>query len=197
MSLCRAALWLVSRPVTLRQGTGTIVTAVVSLSYDVERSAVRAALIEAAESIGLHKPFVRIENLGDFAIEYKVGGLLTDVSRLLETHSNLRGAVIDSLHSSGIEIVSPVVEASRSLARDQLLIPSANTPVPDRSASAQDAVMFDQAAAAAASFEALETLRGEYDVFLKQRDATANPSERRRLAAEVDRLAKRLAALEE
>jgi cytochrome c peroxidase len=66
-----------------------------------------------------------------------------------------------------------------------------------REAAPEDEVMFDQAVAAAASFEETEALRVEYDALLKERDATMNASERRRLTVEVDALAKRLAALEQ
>lgn len=125
-----------------------------------------------------------------------MGGLLTDVSRLWETHSNLRGSVIDSLHSAGIEIVSPVVETSRSLPLEHRLVPRDSASIADHETSTEDAMMFDQAAAAAASFEETETLRVEYDALLKRRDATTNPGERRRLGADVERLAKKLAELE-
>ncbi len=189
-------LWLVGRPVTLRQRTGTIVNATVSLGYDVDRGSVRTALLAAAKSIGLTKPFVRIEDLGDFSVTYKVGGLLNDLARLLETHSRLRAAVLDKLHGAGVEIVSPVVETSRAFAPDHAFVPPSNTATMIDEASASDEIMFDQAAAAAVSHDEREALRAEYETALARRDATVNLVERRRLAAEVERLAKTLAELE-
>ena len=49
-------LWLIGRPVTLRQDSGTIVNAVVSLGYDVERAKVRTALIEGPRVLGFTGP---------------------------------------------------------------------------------------------------------------------------------------------
>lgn len=190
-------LWMVGRPATLRQRSGTIVNAVVSLGYNVERMKARAALLHAAEQAGLGKPFVRIEDLGNFAVTYKVGGLLADVSRLRETHSILRGAVLDSLHGAGIEVASPVIETSRVVPPDQVLVPQADSAVADHEPSTEDEIMFDQAVAAAASFEEIESMRAEYQALLQRRDATKNVGERRRLTAEVDRLAKKLAHLED
>jgi hypothetical protein len=189
-------LWLVGRPATLRQRTGTIVNTTVSLGYDVDRGAVRTALLDAAESIGLTKPFVRIEDLGDFSVTYKVGGVLTDLTRLLETHSQLRAAVLDALHGAGIEIASPVVHTSRSFPADHAFIPPSNTATLTDEVSATDEIMFDQAAAAAVSHDEREALRAEYETALARRDATTNPVERRRLTVEVERLAKMLTELD-
>ncbi len=185
-------LWLVGRPVTLRQRSGTIVNTTVSLGYDVNRGSVRTALLDAAESIGLTKPFVRIEDLRDFSIAYKVGGLLTDLGRLLETHSQLRATVIDKLHGAGIEIVSPVVHTSRAFPADHAFVPPSNTATMTDDVSVADELMFDQAAAAAVSHDEREALRAEYEAALARRDATVNLIERRPLTAEVERLAKML-----
>lgn len=189
-------LWLVGRPVTLRQRSGTIVNTTVSLGYDVDRGSVRTALLGAAESIGLTKPFVRIEDLGDFSVTYKVGGLLNDLARLLETHSQLRAAVLDKLHGAGIEIVSPVVETLRAFPADHAFIPPSNTATITDEVSVADEIMFDQAAAAAVSHDKREALRAEYETALARRDAAKKLVERRRLAAEVERLAKALDGLD-
>jgi hypothetical protein len=189
-------LWLVGRPATLRQATGTIVHATVSLGYDINRGTIRTALLHAAERVGLSKPFVRIEDLGDFSITYKVGGLLTDVARLLETHSQLRGAMLDLLHEAGVEIVSPVVETARAFPPSHVFVPRSDEPSVPEEIPAADDVMFDQAVAAAASHDERETLRAEYEALVSRRERTVNPAERRRLAAEVERLAKKLAELE-
>ena len=190
-------LWLVGRPVTLRQATGTIVNATVSLGYHIDRGTTRATLLSAAKRVGLSTPFVRIEDLGDFAVTYKVGGLLTDVARLIETHSQLRAAVLDTLHGAGVEVVSPVFETSRTYPPDHAFIPTPDKSSTAPEASAEDKLMFDQASAAAASYDERETLRAEYEAALKRGEATKNPAERRRLMEEAERLAKKLAALDE
>jgi len=190
-------LWLVGRPVTLRQATGTIVNTSVSLRYDIDRGSVRAALLDAAKTVKLDKPFVRIEDLGDFSVTYKVGGLLTDLTRLLETHSQLRAAVLDTLHGAGIEIVSPVVETSRAFSPNHAFVPRASEMTSTDEEPPADEIMFDQAAAAAILHDEREALRAEYEAARSRRDATKNPAKRRRLATEVEQLAKRLAELDE
>lgn len=189
-------LWLVGRPATLRQATGTIVNATVSLGYDANRGTVRAALLSAAERVGLSRPFVRIEDLGDFSVTYKVGGLLTDLARLLETHSQLRGAILDTLHQAGVEVASPVLQTERISPIDHVFIPRSDEEGVAEAVSASDELMFDQATAAAASHDERETIRAQYEAALRRRDATVNPAERRRLSAEVEELAKRLDALD-
>jgi hypothetical protein len=56
--------------------------------------------------------------------------------------------------------------------------------------------VLDQASAAAASYDEREAVRAEYEEALKRCEATKNPVERRRLAEKVERLAKKLAALD-
>ena len=153
--------------------------------------------MDAATAAGLSKPFVRIENLGDFSVNYKLGGMLTDLARLLESHSQLRAAVLDTLHEAEIEIVSPVVETSRVFPATHAFIPPAGEATTSQDASVADEVMFDQAAAAAVSHDEREALRAQYEAALSRRDATKNPVERRRLTIEVERLAKTFAELDE
>ncbi len=133
---------------------------------------------------------------GDFSVTYKVGGLLNDLARLLETHSQLRAAVLDKLHGAGIEVVSPAVETSRAFPADHAFIPPSNTATITDEVSVADEIMFDQAAAAAVSHDKREALRAEYETALARRDAAKTLVERRRLAAEVERLAKALDGLD-
>ena len=114
----------------------------------------------------------------------------------LETHSQLRATVLDKLHGAGIEIVSPVVETSRAFPADHACVPPSNAATMTDEVSAADEIMFDQAAAAAVSHDEREALRAEYETALARRDAAKNLVERRRLAAEVERLAKTLDELD-
>ena len=59
-------LFLVSSPIRVVHSDGTIVSATVSLGYDVPRADVKACLVAAAESAGLADPFVQVLELGDF-----------------------------------------------------------------------------------------------------------------------------------
>ena len=104
--------------------------------------------------------------------------------------------MIDELHGAGIEIVSPVVESSRNFSAKHVFVPSASPTTMTEEVSAADEIMFDQAAAAAESHDEHEAMRAEYEEARSRRDATKNPVERRRLAAEVERMAKKLAELD-
>ena len=190
-------LWLVNRPATLRQSSGTIVNTTVSLGYEVDRSAVRAAMLEAAGQIGLDKPFVRIEELGDFSVTYKVGGLLTDLTRLWGTHSGLRAGALDALHAAGIEVLSPTFMNTRQYPADREFIPTPSATRAVDEAMSEDEVMFDQATAAAELDSERQAVRMEYEEALARRDAAKDLGERKRLTTEVERLERKLAELEE
>lgn len=100
-------LHLVTNPVTTIRSSGTIISATVSLGYDIPHTRVEELLTKAAKEIGLEDPFVQVQQLGDFSVSYRVAGLLRDVSKLISTRSRLRAAAMDSLHRGGVEIVSP------------------------------------------------------------------------------------------
>lgn len=100
-------LFLVNHPYTVVRESGTLVSASVTLGYDVSRERVESLLCEAARNTGLDDPFVYIEELGDFAVSYRISGFLEETRRLLTTRSDLRGQMLDALHRGGVEIVSP------------------------------------------------------------------------------------------
>lgn len=124
-------LYLVSKPVTVVRASGTIITADVSLGYDVGHERVKKVLIEAARSVSLGDPpegledcFAHVRELGDFAVTYRVGGRLCDVKKkLLTARDALRVAMLDKLHAAEIEIVSPTVMSTRALPPDTLIRP--------------------------------------------------------------------------
>ncbi|HMQ11735.1 MAG TPA: mechanosensitive ion channel [Oligoflexia bacterium] len=100
-------LYLVSNPVNVVRGSGTIVSAEVSLGYDNSHKRIKEALEKAVLDAGLEKPFVLLEKLGDFSVSYKAAGFLTEVKSLISARSNLRESMLVSLHAHDIEIVSP------------------------------------------------------------------------------------------
>ena len=116
-------LYLVRNPVTTVRNSGTIVSATVSLGYDVPRARIAELLLEAARSADLEDPFVTTVNLGDFSVTYRIAGLLTEVKSLITARSRLRAKVLDSLHEGGIEIVSPTFMNTRALSKDQVFVP--------------------------------------------------------------------------
>lgn len=119
------ALYLVTNPVKVTRKTGTIVWAEVSLGYDVSRIDIEEALLDAAKDTGLNDAFVQILKLGDFSINYRVSGVLTEVKSLLSSRSKLRTAMLDRLHQCNIEIVSPAFMNQRVLDKDYRFISKA------------------------------------------------------------------------
>lgn len=127
----------------------TIVSAEVSLGYDVYHGVVEKHLISAAEQCGLEEPYVRVRELGDFSISYRISGLLKEVKLLITTGSDLRKAMLDCLHAAGIEIVSPAFMNQRPLPPEQLFIPQApasgSKPTPASTTDAPENLIFDKA----------------------------------------------------
>lgn len=100
-------LYIASHPVKLTRKTNTVISASVSLGYDVPRNKIEDALKNAATSIGLKDPYVYITELGDFSVVYKIHGFLADSGKFFSTTSLLNSRVMDKLHEARIEIVSP------------------------------------------------------------------------------------------
>lgn len=119
-------LYLVTNPVTVVRNSGTIISATVSLGYDVHQATVDTLLIEAARDLGLEDPFVRVMELGDFSVVYRVAGLLTEVKQMVSRRSQLHINVLNTLHNAGIEILSPNAMMQRPLKDGQQIMPSSN-----------------------------------------------------------------------
>jgi small conductance mechanosensitive channel len=116
-------LFLVSHPITVLRSSGTIVSATVSLGYDISHQTIEKLLAEAALAANLKDPFVHIMELGDYSVTYRVSGFLIEVKQLLSARSNLRAKMLTTLHNAGIEIVSPVVMNQRRLADGLRVLP--------------------------------------------------------------------------
>lgn len=116
-------LTLVSKPLKTIRSSGTIITTSVSLGYNISRKDIEKNLLAAAEKTSLESPFVHIEKLGDFSISYKVGGLLKDIEGIITARSDFKKNVIDSLHDSDIEIVSPTYMNQRVFSEDYVCLP--------------------------------------------------------------------------
>ena len=100
-------VYLAAKPVKVVHASGTVISAEVSLGYDVDNRKVEEALLAAATAAELLDPFVYMLSLGDFSIVYRVAGRLDNVKQMLSVRSNLRRQMIDHLHLHEIEIVSP------------------------------------------------------------------------------------------
>jgi small-conductance mechanosensitive channel len=197
-------LLLVTNAVKRIRPSGTIVSAQVSLGYDVPQARVEELLLQAAGKSGLEDPFVRVLDLGDYAVTYKVAGFLKDISQLLATRSDLRTAMIEALHSGGIEIVSPEFRNTR-LVDQRTFIPPLHTQTNEAPKSRSDSAIFDKADEAA-SIESLRTksqeLEGQKETLLKQsksqegKEKEDSDRELGRIERDLERLAKVIAARE-
>jgi small-conductance mechanosensitive channel len=191
-------LYLATNPVRVIRSSGTLVSADISLGYDVPRKRVRQLLNEAAERAQLKDPFVLVQVLGDFSVTYRVAGLLTDVKSLLSKRSRLKEMVLDSLHEAGVEIVSPNFMNQRVLTAGEMFIPkpapSEVTAEPE-SEEKLETLAFDKAEKA----ESVERLREVHDE-LKQKleetlsklKDTKDDTETSRLMANVEALKARM-----
>jgi len=149
-------LYLVTHPVKVIRSSGTIVTATVSLGYDVDRARVERLLLQAARDAGLTDPFVHVTGLGDFSVSYRFAGFLEDVGQILSTRSHLNACGLDALHAGGVEIVSPTFMNTRAFdPTDRFVSNERRGPDPlARTTTAED-IAFDKADQA----EQLERLR--------------------------------------
>ncbi|PHS02895.1 MAG: mechanosensitive ion channel protein MscS [Blastopirellula sp.] len=113
--------FLVSQPVKVVRSSGTIISATVSLGYDVPHPQVSLALGRAAEQAGLDHAFTQILELGDYSIVYRIAGHLEDVKNLISAKSRLREKMLDALHVERIEIVSPTFMNQRQIGEREFI----------------------------------------------------------------------------
>ena len=195
-------LYLVTNPVTVVRESGTIVSAKLSLGYDVPRSRLDPLFKEAAEKAELQDPFVQVTELGDFSVTYRVAGFLTDVKHLLTARSTLRKRILDTLHGAGIEIVSPSFMNQRVLKPETLVIPMAADEArgPEVAAEevAPDALIFDKAEQAE-EIEHLRTERDQIAAEIKELESQLGDADEQRsaqLQREIDCLRDRAITIE-
>jgi len=153
-------LFVATHPVSVVRSAGTIISATVSLGYDLAHDRVTRLLMRAAEAAGLSDPFVQVVELGDFSVSYRVAGRLEDVKTLLSARSRLRCEMLDALHGDDVEIVSPGFMNQRQLApSDRFVAP----PTPRTAESVGDRtpeeIIFDKAVEA----EKLEAIKAQIE----------------------------------
>ena len=191
-------LYLVTTPVTVLR-SGTVVSALVSLGYDVDRVEVEKHLIVAAKNAGLVDPFVEVVELGDFSISYRAAGFLTEIKHIITTRSNLRKSVLDSLHAAEIEIVSPTFMNQRQLSGTERFVPAAMRRTPTPVEQAPEARIFDKADAAEAKEKMHEELTKQQAVVAEleaQLGSSTFEAERSQLDKQLVRERQRLEALQ-
>jgi small-conductance mechanosensitive channel len=158
-------LYMVTQPMKVVRASGTIVSAEVSLGYDIPRTRASKLLREAADRAGLADSFIHVRDLGDFSVKYRIAGLLEDVKSLISVRSRLREEMLDALHGAGIEIVSPQFMNTRPLTKTESFIPPIDD-TSDISTVSQEDVAFDKAEVAASVEEirkAIEAIDNELE----------------------------------
>ena len=195
-------LYVVTTPVKVIRSSGTLLTAEISLGYDVHRIEVERSLLSAAAEIKLEEPFVHILKLGDFSVTYRVAGLLTDIKGLISARSRLLENVLDCLHRDGIEIVSPNFMNQRILPESKRFVPEPPS-IAIRVTETEDApekVVFDKADEAE-SLEKLterkKELQEELDQLKSARQKATDEFEKESLAKKIEGIKVRMERLSE
>lgn len=183
-------LFLVTNPLKVYRTSGTVISADISLGYDVRKEKVIEKLTESAESIGLESVFVHVRNLGDFSITYRVSGFLKDVKSIVSVRSKLRLSMVTKLHEADIEIVSPTFMNQRVLDPNKKFMAKSYFDKAEEVESNTDELIFEKA-------EKLETLeeikekRTEFETQLKelksQHSKSKDENETKELETKINR----------
>jgi len=187
-------VYVAANPVKVVHATGTVVTAEVTLGYDLDNHHVEKVLKQAAGEAGLDDPFVYIMDLGDFSVCYRVAGFLKEVKQLLSARSKLRRHMLDCLHGAGIEIVSPNFmnqrQVGQTLVKPELRRRVAVSPV-DENETAPEAIVFDKAERA----QSLQELKDSYEEIKSELSELSNKESSEEIKELVGRKKRRQKAL--
>ncbi|NNC54511.1 MAG: mechanosensitive ion channel family protein [Pseudomonadales bacterium] len=159
-------LYMVTNPLKVVRASGSIISAEISLGYDVPNGRIVELLRDATASAGLKDGFVHIRELGDYSVVYRAAGLLEDIQSLISARSKLLTAMLDALHAAGIEIVSPNFMNTRSIPESQKFIPAAASHAPAAEQNNAETIAFDKAEEAA-SIEKIRAAISAIDEQLK------------------------------
>lgn len=183
--------FLISRPLQVVRSSGTIISASLSLGYDVHHERIEPLLIKAAELSELEGPFVQILELGDHAITYRISGLLTEVKSMISSRSKLYTNLLDCLHDDKIEIVSPSFMNQRKLPDDMVVLPARAKAKskPAKTSEAEDSapedLIFDKAEEAEAkdrSEKELSEQIAQLELDIKEAEGDAKKAKQSKLA---------------
>ncbi len=190
---------MMNQPLRVVHSSGTIVSATVSLGYDVSRHVLEPLFIAAGKSASLVDPFVQVLELGDHSVVYRVAGFLEDPRSMLAARSRLRGAILDVLSDEGIEILSPTYIARRSVSNAPLLPDASDASDDEQWRPSAEHRVFDKAERAGQ----LETARSDLGdavenlEILKLELGHAAADERERVEAAITRQEARIDRLEQ
>ena len=189
-------LHLATNTVTVVHSTGTIISAELSLGYDISRLQIEDLLKQAALRSELQAPFVLVLALNDFSVVYRISGFLEEVKNLITANSNLKKCVLDVLHENDIEIVSPSFMNQRQTSNSGKVIPKQEIAAaikPGATDASPEDLIFDKAEVAAETDE----LRSEIDSLKQQIDEqaktrkTLSPKQQQQLEINLQQMEKK------
>ena len=187
--------FLIRNPVATTHNSGTIVSATLSLGYDIDHSLIETLLCQAAEKSGLADPFVHLIELGNYSITYRVSGLLQEVKWLITADSNLHAAILDTLHAADIEIMSPTYMNQRRMDANRKVMPPEVTADSNAGIPAAEEIVFDKAEEAERQETEKEILLHEIEALHKHlKEAAAE--ERKEIKARILQKQEQLKAFE-
>ncbi|MDC0174731.1 mechanosensitive ion channel family protein [Pseudomonadales bacterium] len=160
-------------PVKVTRRSGVIISSTLSLGYDIHHAKVEPLLLLAARAAELDDPYVQILSLDDFSVCYRVSGMLLDVKTLLTSRSKLNQCVLDSLHRSQVEIMSPTVTRHINQPLDMKQIPADTRLATAPAQSAAEDIAFDKADRAQANELQQQNLNREIEELTNQLKQTA------------------------
>lgn len=184
---------MINHAVTVVRSSGTIISASLSLGYDVHHSRISALLQQAASEVGLQDPYVHVTELGNFAVTYKISGLLLEVKNLLTTRSKLYCQVLDTLHENGIEIMSPSFMNQRRVPDEQLIIAKTPRKVAAQEQTVAEDIVFDKAEEAQQAEQQKQALATKLDK-IKEQIAAAEGEQKTKLEQQLVKLEAKIQA---
>lgn len=167
-------LFLATHPVSVISSSDGVISANVSLGYNVPSSKAEKALGEAALEAGLKDPFIQILELGDYSVKYRCAGFLENTKVYFTAQSVLRAKMLERLHKHGIEIVSPKFVNQRIFSPLTTFMPNSFDPLESRLAGVElgvpENLVFDAAEKAALLGELQDKQKGVYSEIISLRE---------------------------
>lgn len=109
---------------------GILIEVSAGISYDVDwrkvHQLMKSAALETPGIVNNPEPFVLQDNLGDFAVSYRLMGKTNEAKKIITIESELRSNLLDQFNKEGIEIMSPSVTSIRE--SDSQMIPTEYNP---------------------------------------------------------------------
>lgn len=184
--------YCMNNPVTTIKSCGTIISATLSLGYDLDHSKVESLLIKAAEKVELEDPFVHILELGNFAVTYRISAFLTESKFFISAQSKLHGSVLEVLHANGVEIMSPTYMNQRQIKDISKVIPPITIKKSSKEPNRVEDIAFDKANQAEELANEQKELSTEIELIETQIKETDDKEKKEKLENILELLKERL-----